>query len=62
MSDNTVNHRSTNNFYRGWGGALYDKDKNTLEGVYSHAKIFVQGKVAITSIAAEHLLNEAEKN
>ena len=40
--DNTLDHRSTNNFLTGgWGGAQYDKDKNTLEGVYPHAEIFV---------------------
>ncbi len=42
VSDNTLDHRSMNNFLtRGWGGEQYDRDKNNLEGMYPHAKIFV---------------------
>ena len=42
VSDNTQDHRSTYNFLTGgWSGAQYDKDGITLEGVYSHTKMFV---------------------
>ncbi len=36
VSDNTSDHKYMNNFL----GALYDKDKNTLEWDYTYAKIF----------------------